>query len=724
MKSMKVGKRIEKEAFENKHYFTIDSEGYTDKKGMSHLTLIAVYSNVGDREFYEIYTGEMSSQKILRWISRMYKRMIEFYQVKEMEGIIFGGSYDFTMWLKDLSHQEVLAVLDGVKVGTKEKANRGLVYVMNHFYVGLAMGKFLRFREFGGKDIWISDILGVTDMNFVNSLIALGIKVPQAELDRIAREKTQRGSFTENLTPEIIEYNKRELQYLYQMIVVIHEGLQDLMWYPKHIYGVGAVASYLLAKNHIEEQDFYESIKNMEPSSQKELIFEMEKTYFGGFIFGFKAGSINQRVYHYDLHSAYPAQMVKLPALKGGSWEKVDNPTVAEVMEASSVSIVNIVAKQRGRMKGQATLPVRYRNKVFYSDYAKWTYNVEFVKILLKYPKMYDVELKTLWKFTAKTDEKPFKFIQEIADMKELTDKKAEPVRYRLEKIGMNSSYGKLIQVLGGDDDQYPAFYNIAYASAITGGTRAVLLDAIIRSGIENAVLAMTDSIFSLRPLPEDLIGSKLGQFGEEDKITSMVVIQTGLYYYIKDDGELEFKHRGVDLPLRGNTMQEIEENQDKDHRKLADYIKDWLSYKYLSEDLKLPQKKHFRKLTFGRTPKAYKSIGRWELLEDVISGELKKISLVDFLVAGGHKEFQNKEWIKELKKDKRYDLSKTYVKLGTHPLSAEFYLLNKQQYGHVAPWLSSFMDNDYVQELEGQAKEQEERIMDEDVKISQKEGL
>jgi len=587
------------------------------------------------------------------------------------------------------------------------------------------LGKFLRFHEYRGKNIWISDILGITNMSFVRSLKALGVNIPKDELDRMASEKTQRGNFTKELTDEVIAYNKQELKYLYELIVKIHKGLLDLGWYPKHIYGVGAVASYLLSQHGIDKENFYLTLKGLKRKEASDVIHAAEQSFFGGYIYAFTVGSVNQRVYHYDLHSAYPSKMVQLPSLQGGYWEKIDNPSKDDIFSSSMVSLVNVDVVQKGALKNRPTLPVRYKSKVFYSNNVSWTYNVEFVKVMMKHPEYYDVIPRVLWRFVPANNRKPFDFLNEISDMKSRTDKNIEKVRYRLLKIGMNSTYGKLVQVLGGDDSQYPPFYNIVYGAAITGATRAQLLDAILSIGIENAVLAMTDSIFSLKPLPDELIGDKLGMFGEEDKIKSMVVVQTGLYFYETLDGKLEFKHRGVDFELTGDTLEEIDENKKHDEWVLSKQVRQWLKYEYLMKDMEFKQRPHFRKITFGRTPKGYNSIGKWMALNDVGDG-LKRISLVRFLIMGGFSELESDSNRRKLytERPEKYDLSKHFLRMGVHSLSQDWYLLKNKIYGHAAPWLKSLNNLDYVEGLENQELEQEKRQENLDISLSSLEGL
>jgi hypothetical protein len=86
---------------------------------------------------------------------------------------------------------------------------------------------------------------------------------------------------------------------------------------------------------------------------------------------------------------------------------------------------------------------------------------------------------------------------------------------------------------------------NIAIASAITSGAR------VIMSNVKNQeefdlYYTDTDSIVINKPLPSEMVGSKLGQFKLEYEISKAVFLAPKVYGFITTDGEKVIKIKGV----------------------------------------------------------------------------------------------------------------------------------------------------------------------------------
>ena len=623
---MPPSKLISQEEFLNKRFFFIDSEGYTENN-KSYLNLIAIYARFDDgREYYQIKTDDFSTSSILRWIVRRVKEIQEGFGEHSIEGIIFGGMYDFTLWLKDLTFEEVDLLLH----------KKGEVFIDNHFYVMLIPRKMLIIREYGKSSIYICDVFGFTNTSFVSSLKSLNVKISKDELERLSVEKNNRGIFTKQITDEVIKYNKLELIYLAEMTENLKKELYKLGWYVKHFYGVGAVGNFLLTKNKLHEHSHYLTEEGLSQEEISSLEYALESSYYGGYIYPFAIGRYQGRVYHYDIKSAYPSVMVELPAMKGGHWQYRENVSFDDLRQMSILSVVQIDYEQN-----KAYLPSRVKNgNVIYVKRGSGWYNVQM--ILAAYEGLEaneKIEIKGVWEFIPSSDQKPFAFVREIYNEKNKTDKKLNPVRYFLLKVGMNNLYGKEIQVLGGSRTKVPPFYNVAYASAITAGTRAKLMKAINAIGVENVLLSMTDSLFCTKPLPQSFLGSDLGFFGDESEdegeITEFTCVQTGLYFYRTNNNEIIFKHRGLYFHGEGNTVEEIEKSKKKKELEMIEKILKWLKGDYKQKDLPIVSKKRFFAITGASTHTAYRKVGSWTDSED-LSESMKKISYIDFFKTHG----------------------------------------------------------------------------------------
>lgn len=86
---------------------------------------------------------------------------------------------------------------------------------------------------------------------------------------------------------------------------------------------------------------------------------------------------------------------------------------------------------------------------------------------------------------------------------------------------------------------------NVSIASAITAGGRMYMSFAKNNPNF-NLYYSDTDSIIIDRPLPEYLVGTKLGQFKLEYEIRSAAFIAPKVYSFITMDKELVIKIKGV----------------------------------------------------------------------------------------------------------------------------------------------------------------------------------
>lgn len=705
VKIRKPSKILSEAEFLRKKFFVIDSEGYTDKKGKAYLNLIGVYAILDNgTEYYKTLQGSMSTRKILDWIYAQVEEMQKGIQ-GDLEGLIFGSGYDFTMWLKDLTADEMRKVLDHVDENGVKKYSIGVL--SNHIFISFIPGKFLSFNLYRHKAVTISDVMGITQASFVDSLIDLKIDVPKDELDRMAYEKTLRGQFSKEITPEVIAYNKQELIYLYKMGYAIKNALLELKWYPKLLYGVGAIGNYLLALHHIEDQEPYTPmLDSFELEDFRECLTAYEESYFGGYIYTFIIGTAFNPIYHYDLKSAYPYAMALLPPLKGGRWTKIENPSWDQINNASVVSIVKI---QFDIPHKYPILPIRKKNSgIEYVSFGEWTYNVEVVKACHESGEV-NITPKILWEFVPASSDNPFAYLHDIYNLKNQTDKHTQRVKYNMLKIGMNNEYGKEVQTLGGSVNEIPTYYNIVYGQAITGMTRAKLIRGFTKTGWDNAILAMTDSIFSTHPLPSDMIGDQMGDFEDESKkegyIKRMTVIETGVYYY-ETDKMVEYKHRGWVISKHGKTLEEIDSNMKKDIKSEIKELDKWL--KNPSKDYALRQRTKFHRLTLARSDAGYKKIGTWSTPIDGLDEEVRALSIKKYLKDHG----------KSLKEIEGKDLSKEYISLKAFDIGYVIRDMLRMKGMHATAWNKSLLNiNGYDEILADQENMQKKREIDDDIR-------
>jgi hypothetical protein len=115
-------------------------------------------------------------------------------------------------------------------------------------------------------------------------------------------------------------------------------------------------------------------------------------------------------------------------------------------------------------------------------------------------------------------------------------------------KLGLNSCYGKTAQSAGynAENKRKPPYHNLAYAGFITSSTRAKIYRAIMQKP-EDVVYIATDGICSTEQLNLTITENKeLGKW-EVKEYQGIVIVQSGVYYYLGEDGKWEGFSRGFD---------------------------------------------------------------------------------------------------------------------------------------------------------------------------------
>jgi hypothetical protein len=129
-------------------------------------------------------------------------------------------------------------------------------------------------------------------------------------------------------------------------------------------------------------------------------------------------------------------------------------------------------------------------------------------------------------------------------------------------KLGYNSAYGKTAQSIG-----MPVYGNAIYASLITAGCRAMILDAIAThpGGQTNVAMVATDGVYFLDPHPGLPLSSRLGEWDltVHEKIT---LFKPGVYWdeaariALREGKAPKFKARGINSKDLAKRIDEIDE--------------------------------------------------------------------------------------------------------------------------------------------------------------------
>ena len=382
----------------------------------------------------------------------------------------------------------------------------------------------------------VNDVFGYFQQSFVDTLTGWNITL-QNEIDKIKEMKDARGDFTIERWTEIKEYCHKECVYLSELGHELLDAIEEANLGSDGYYGPGALATWKLKEQKISEK--YGTTGQMPTALyQKYVVY----AYFGGRFDVAEAG-YHPNTVQYDINSAYPFQITKLPCLTHSRWRKSKR-----YMPEARVAIWEVKWNLPNTTRW-TPFPYRTSTGRVYYPFVGWgCYWQDEVREALSLLPIYQkdgkasIEVVDGWVLEEHCDCNPGEFIKEMYEhrrqLKEDGNAAEKPM-----KLTYNSMYGKFAQTKG--KRRRPAFQNFVYAGLITSGTRAMLLHAL-KYMYDDALMVATDSItcrVGANTDGMDLDNFKLGSWDTEES-GRVWIIQPGLAWY-PDKEKKSAKTRG-----------------------------------------------------------------------------------------------------------------------------------------------------------------------------------
>lgn len=519
------GKHVTDAAYLSRTIVAIDGEGINVRSGRakgSHLYVMLAISNCPpliDKE----------GLKTVDILAYLWK-----YLDPKNINVIYGGSYDFNLWIKDLLEDEVRQLYHS-SYTTKPV-----------FYQGFGL-RWIKGKAFeitnGQRTITINDVISFFQRPFVQACEEyLGFDFRGKEI--IVREKAKRGNFKLADLDVINDYNQLELELLVDLMKELRLRLNKVGLRPRRWNSPGAIASALFQREKVKQ--------HRNENLPDDVMRAARYAYAGGRFEMLKYGAVKTAVYEYDINSAYPAALREVPSLVGGKWIHRKTPTGLEgnftlykVEYHGTNSNIPSPVFVRGA-NGTISFPLNAIN---------WIWSPEY-EVLQEYCKQISgarYKVLEVWEYQPETDYKPFHFIQALYDMRQVLKAAKDGAHVGI-KLALNSLYGKLAQQVGwiAATKEYPVrvptYHQLEWAGYTTSWCRANVLRAAL-TDIDSVVAFETDALFTTRPLKVQ-IGTGLGEW-ERTEFASLTYVQSGHYYgtSIEDDGTYKeiVKCRGID---------------------------------------------------------------------------------------------------------------------------------------------------------------------------------
>jgi hypothetical protein len=420
--------------------------------------------------------------------------------------VIFGGSYDVNMILKDVP-----------KYLLERLWTTGKCYWKNYRIIWATRKKFtvqsISSSNKVIKTFVLWDVIGYFQSSFVVACLRwLG---DLDVLKDIQSMKLLRSTFKSEDIDEIIAYCMKECQLLVLLITLLFESIDEAELQLMRYDGSGSIAAAILKKNEVKEY------KGKIPASVNR---QAQFAYSAGRIEAIKCGTTIRptKIYRYDINSAYPYACLSLPSYVGAKWRK------AKHWHESNNSLVSIKYHFREQ---SSFYPLWYRDNygnISYPRNGRGVYwGAEVANLFKYYEEGIDFEVEWAINCTLDDDTKPFAFLEELFELRKKFKSEGSMASESL-KLGMNSVYGKLVQQAGYREGRIPTYHQFLWGGQITAYTRAKLFDAAMQAPKEVISFA-TDAIFTTKKLQLST-GGELGEWSE-DEFQGITIVQAGVYF-------------------------------------------------------------------------------------------------------------------------------------------------------------------------------------------------
>jgi len=463
--------------------------------------------------------------------------------------------YDFTNWFKDLPEHEAIMLFTTRGIASRKRTTSPMpfpVYTRSGWEIDMLGMKRLRFRPhvhvsrknrcgcgFRGEcatksdKAWqyICDVGSFFQTSFVQVLDPTGWRgetpCTSEEFATIIEGKSKRSNTVtlDDLSwfPEMRDYNILENRLLGEVMRIYNAGFSQLgvRLTKSNFYGPGQAAQqWLNGQAKMGAFIAREQIAEVVPS---EIIEYWRRAYYGGRFEIFYHGTVAGTVYEYDIQSAYPDAIRRLPCLCSGEWAHVTDPLTSDPLALVDATVT-------GRSTHIGPLPYRTRKgAIIYPRKTRGWYRMKEITAAQASGIVDTVEVHDAVTLANRCNHPPplaalaGLFAQRIAVGKSTPHGKALKLVY-------NSCYGKMAQSLG-----EPKYANPIYASIITSDCRIKLLDAIATHPNRlSLVMTATDGIYFAEPHPDmptvDENVEALGNWETGIK-TNLTLMKPGVYW-------------------------------------------------------------------------------------------------------------------------------------------------------------------------------------------------
>lgn len=376
--------------------------------------------------------------------------------------------------------------------------------------------------------------------------------VTPEEWDLIQSGKEKRS--TAVLDDDMRMYNRLENTVLSRVMGTLNTGFHGIgiNLSPAKWFGPGQAAQAWLKNEGVPTRE------ELTPILPMRMVEAARASYFGGWFEIMMHGIIPGDTHEYDINSAYPAVIAKLPCLLHGTYSHGEGippePVNGSVYTLVYANLESPSLKYSWKWKEQHIGAMLHRergniSRPMMTEGWFWWHELKAAqkaKLIKRLDNKGTQRIEKWVQYVPCDCDPPMAAIAGLYQ-KRLDVGKTSPLG-KAAKLVYNSGYGKFAQSEGLN----PIFGNAIYASLITSGCRTRILEAIGSHpyGKEDVAMVATDAVYFLHPHPTLPVSNLLGEW-DYQKRTNLTLFKPGVYWddtvrqRIADGENPNFKARG-----------------------------------------------------------------------------------------------------------------------------------------------------------------------------------
>lgn len=407
----------------------------------------------------------------------------------------YGFGYDLSKILEDLPPELLFLLTHPDKraykcAGGKRKGYRPVIWegfaldlFNTKFRVGRAElielpGQNPRYKMTNPRII--HDLSKFYQAKFVTACKNWDVGTPK-ERDTMRAMKADRRNLIRYSQQEILDYSNKECVWGAELAQKLDDACEEIgVELRGQYFGAGSIAKALMREWGIKQ---YMGVLPAEVACVARIAF------FGGRFEISRRGKVEQPVHDWDISSAYPYQIFKLPCMACGTWTKT---TDLERVKNAQAALVNYKMNPwKGKLPPWGPFPFRDADGTIpfpIESGGGWVHKDEFLVGMKLWP---NVRFRGAWVYETSCGHHPFAKVRDVYLERLRIGKEGPGI---VLKLGTNAIAGSIMQVIGTRPYHCPV-----WSGMITSGTRAQLLEMLGQHEKWSDVIMMaTDGLWGL----------------------------------------------------------------------------------------------------------------------------------------------------------------------------------------------------------------------------------